>query len=90
MKKILFHIPAALCLAIVFALASCEQPVTGDVDDTKGEEQLSEGDINVKFNVCNLEMMPFDDAVYAGLLTSVRLALVLSLQCSRETAVWQL
>ena len=84
MKKILFHIPAALCLAIVFALAACEQPVTGDVDDTKGEEQLSEGDINVKFNVCNLEMMP------AGLLTSVRLALVLSLPCSRETAVWQL
>ena len=42
MKKMLFHIPAALCLAIVFALAACEQPVTGDVDDTKGEEQLSD------------------------------------------------
>lgn len=85
MKKILFHIPAALCLAIVFALASCEQPVTGDVDDTKGEEQLSEGDINVKFNVCNLEMMPFDDAAYAARrVTDIRKA------CTRiELAVFK-
>ena len=65
------YIPAMACVACALFFTSCEQPVTDD-DGTDADEPNVVDGTKVVFNVCNVEIVPWNsDGYEAGNVTDI-------------------
>lgn len=65
------YIPTMACVACALFFTSCEQPVTDD-DGTDADEPNVVDGTKVVFNVCNVEMVPWNsDGYEAGNVTDI-------------------